>query len=74
MPEGSERLDDIRGVLLDLDGTAFIGDGLVPGEVEAIAALRRGGLPLRFGTTVSPRRIRCVPGSVGELLAHVRRC
>ena len=110
MPEGGEQLDDIRGVLLDLDGTVFVGDRLVPGAAEAIAALRRGGLPLCFGTNttrisrtsllermhllgvefaaaepligqiisslrhhLSPLLVRCMPGAVGELSAHVRR-
>ena len=53
MPEGSEQLDDIRGVRLDLDGTVFIGDRLVPGAADAIAVLRRGGVPLRFRTTTT---------------------
>ena len=109
MPEGSEQLDDIRGVLLDLDETVLIGDRLVPGAAEAITALSRGGLRLRFGTnttrtsrttrvermhrlgieletrggshrfrsslatTVSPLLVRCMPGAVGKLSAHVRR-
>ena len=53
MAERREQLEDIKGVLLDLDGTVFIGDRLVPGAAEAIAALRRGGLPLRFGTNTT---------------------
>ena len=53
MAEGSEQLEGIEGVLLDLDGTIFVGDRLVPGAREAIAALRRGGLPLRFGTNTT---------------------
>ncbi len=53
MAEGREQLEDVKGVLLDLDGTVFIGDRLVPGAAEAIAALRRSGLPLRFGTNTT---------------------
>ena len=53
MLDGSEQLDDIGGVLLDLDETVLIGDRLVPGAAEAIAALRRGGLPLHFGTNTT---------------------
>ena len=49
----SEPLEDIKGVLLDLDGTIFIGDRLVPGAADAVDALRRGGLPLRFGTNTT---------------------
>ena len=49
----SEPLEDIKGVLLDLDGTIFVGDRLVPGAADAVSALRRGGLPLRFGTNTT---------------------
>ena len=42
----AEPLEDIKGVLLDLDGTIFVGDRLVPGAADAVDALRRGGLPL----------------------------
>ncbi len=52
-----DQLEDIGGVLLDLDGTVFVGDRLVPGAADAVHALRRAGLPLRFGTnaTRTPR-------------------
>ena len=49
----SEPLEDIKGVLLDLEGTIFVGDRLVPGAADAVGALRRGGLPLRFGTNAT---------------------
>ena len=49
----SEPLEDIKGVLLDLDGTIFVGDRLVPGAADAVDALRRSGLPLRFGTNTT---------------------
>jgi phospholysine phosphohistidine inorganic pyrophosphate phosphatase len=46
-----------RGLLLDLDGTVYEDDTLVPGASEAIATLRRGGIPVRFvtNTTRVPR-------------------
>jgi len=53
MAEGAEQLDNIQGVLLDLDGTVFVGDQLVPRAAEAIAALRRGAIPIRFGTNTT---------------------
>lgn len=53
MDEGAEQLDNIQGVLLDLDGTVFVGDHLVPRAAEAIAALRRGAMPIRFGTNTT---------------------
>jgi HAD superfamily hydrolase (TIGR01458 family) len=46
------------GVLLDLDGTVYEEDRLVPGVVEAIARLRASGIPVHFvtNTTRMPRR------------------
>ena len=53
MPQDLEQLEDIQGVLLDLDGTVFVGERLIPGAADAIEALRRSGLPLRFGTNTT---------------------
>ncbi|MGD2153372.1 MAG: TIGR01458 family HAD-type hydrolase [Gemmatimonadales bacterium] len=45
------------GLLLDLDGTVYEDDGLIAGADVAIAALRAGGVPVRFvtNTTRVPR-------------------
>ncbi len=45
------------GLLLDLDGTVYEDDGLIPGADGAIAALRDAGVPVRFvtNTTRVPR-------------------
>lgn len=47
----------LRGLLLDLDGTVYEDDALIPGADRAIAALRDGGVPVRFvtNTTRVPR-------------------
>ena len=34
-----------RGWLFDLDGTVYLGEALIPGAAEAIAALRAGQVP-----------------------------
>ena len=47
------KLEDVDAVLIDLDGTIFVGDKLVPGAADAIASLRRGNIPMRFGTNIS---------------------
>lgn len=46
-----------RGLLLDLDGTVYEDDVLIPGADRAITALRDGGVPVRFvtNTTRVPR-------------------
>jgi ribonucleotide monophosphatase NagD (HAD superfamily) len=42
-------------ILIDLDGVLYIGDEAVPGAVEAVAWLRREGIPHRFLTNTSSR-------------------
>lgn len=46
-----------RGALLDLDGTVYEDEAPIPGAAAAIAALREGGVPVRFvtNTTRVPR-------------------
>ncbi len=48
----------VRGLLLDLDGTLYVGGEAVPGAVEAVELLRASGLALRYltNTTRMPRR------------------
>lgn len=38
----------IRGFILDLDGTLYLGDRALPGAVEALAAIRARSLPVAF--------------------------
>ena len=47
------RLEDVRGVVLDLDGTVYDDGGLIAGAAEAVMALRSAGLGLRFATNTS---------------------
>ena len=58
-------MDRPGGVLLDLDGTIYEEDRVVPGALEAVARLRRAGLAVAFctNTTRMPRR------ALGERLA-----
>jgi HAD superfamily hydrolase (TIGR01458 family) len=41
------------GLLLDLDGTVWEEEGLIPGADEAVAALRAANVPLRFVTNIT---------------------
>jgi HAD superfamily hydrolase (TIGR01458 family) len=50
----------VAGVLLDLDGTLYQDDAALPGAVQAVARLRRAGLPLRFITNTTRRSGRAV--------------
>lgn len=47
----------VRGCLFDLDGTLYQGDTPVPGAAQALAQLRRRGIPVRYvtNTTRFPR-------------------
>ncbi len=45
----------IAGVLLDLDGTLYVGDAAVPGAAEALARLRAARLPFRLVTNTTSR-------------------
>ena len=48
----------VRGLLLDLDGTLYVGSEAVPGATEAVRRLKEAGLALRYvtNTTRMPRR------------------
>jgi HAD superfamily hydrolase (TIGR01458 family) len=50
---------DIRGVMLDLDGTLYVGGEPVAGSREALEVLRVSGFALRYvtNTTRMPRRV-----------------
>mgnify|MGYP003295823910 CR=1 FL=1 len=49
---------DIKGLMLDLDGTLYVGEQPVAGAGEAVGALKASGLTLRYvtNTTRVPRR------------------
>lgn len=48
-------IGDIRGLLLDLDGTLYHGGIIIPGADELIAGLRAKGIPFLFVTNNSSR-------------------
>ncbi|CAN5840458.1 TIGR01458 family HAD-type hydrolase [soil metagenome] len=56
----------VRGLLIDLDGTLYTNDGPIPGAREALESLDRAGIAYRFVTnaTHKPRR---------EVSAHLER-
>lgn len=65
-------------ILLDLDGTLYLDDAPIPGAVEAVAEIRRLGIPFRF-TTNTTRRPRTelaallagmgIPAEPGEIVS-----
>ena len=48
MKGAKDRLRRCRGVMFDLDGTIYLGDGLLPGAAEVVARLRETGRRVLF--------------------------
>jgi HAD superfamily hydrolase (TIGR01458 family) len=61
MVPGYHGLMRLKGLLVDLDGTLYVGDEPVDGAREAVGKLRSSGLVLRYvtNTTRKPRREVC---------------
>jgi HAD superfamily hydrolase (TIGR01458 family) len=60
-----DRLAGVETVLLDLDGTLYIGSQVVPGAPEAVRRLRELGVTLRFCTNTDS----LAPPALAERLA-----
>jgi len=56
MAEADEVLDSVRGFVLDMDGTTYLGGCLLPGASELISFLRERDIPFLFLTNNSSRR------------------
>ena len=61
-----ERLAGIETVLLDLDGTLYVGSQVVPGAPEAVRWLRDQGLAVRFCTNTDS----VTPAALADRLAR----
>ena len=48
------KLSGIRCFLLDMDGTFYLGDRIIPGGLEFLDALEKTGRTARFLTNNSP--------------------
>jgi HAD superfamily hydrolase (TIGR01458 family) len=48
-------INDIKGLVLDMDGVLYVGDTMVPGANTALRILREKGVPFRFVTNTSTR-------------------
>lgn len=60
------NLDNIRGILFDLEGVLFVGDQLIDGAVETIRYLEQKQIPHRFVTNTTTK-------SRGELAYKMRK-
>jgi ribonucleotide monophosphatase NagD (HAD superfamily) len=61
------RLTGIQTVLLDLDGTLYVGSQVVPGAPEAVRWLRDQGLTVRFTTNTDS----VAPAALADRLAQL---
>ena len=61
------RLTGIETVLLDLDGTLYVGSQVVPGAPEAVRWLRDQGLTVRFTTNTDS----VAPAALADRLAQL---
>jgi len=64
---GPLLIDDLGGVLLDVDGTLLSEEGEIPGAGAAVSRLRSRGVPFRVLTNITRRSRRSV---VDRLAAH----
>ncbi|HUF57172.1 MAG TPA: TIGR01458 family HAD-type hydrolase [Thermohalobaculum sp.] len=50
--------EKVRGLLIDLSGVVYRGDAAIEGSAEALARLRKAGMPHRFLTNTTSRPLR----------------
>jgi HAD superfamily hydrolase (TIGR01458 family) len=65
-------MEDVRGLLLDLDGVLYVGDEPVEGAEAAVGALRDAGLGLRFVTNTTERSREQTLEKLGRLGFQLR--
>lgn len=56
-----------KAVLFDLDGTVFFKGAQVPGADQALARLRKAGVPLRFLSNIDSRTPRTVAAELAQM-------
>ena len=60
-------LRGVRALLLDLDGTVFQNDRLIPGAAEALVGIERAGIRRRFLTNISSRPRSAIAGELAAM-------
>ena len=69
----NQKLTDIAGYLIDLDGTVYVGDRPIPGAAETINRLRERGIPFRFTTNTTTKSLATLHKKLGDLGLPVER-
>jgi HAD superfamily hydrolase (TIGR01450 family) len=76
-------LDNIDGLLIDLDGVVYVGDKPIEGAAEAITRLKSKNIPLRFVTNTSTKSLDTLhqkmtglglPIEKHEIISAVKAC
>lgn len=60
-------IQNIRGLLFDLDGVLYVGSAPIPGAIEAIARIRAIGPPCRFVTNTSTLSLATLQQKIEKL-------
>jgi len=58
---------EVSGLLVDLDGTLYVGDEPVPGAVETLERIGAGGVPFRYVTNTTRKNRRQVAEALREM-------
>ncbi|UCC43081.1 MAG: TIGR01458 family HAD-type hydrolase [Candidatus Zixiibacteriota bacterium] len=67
MTEKPDWVASIKGLLIDLDGTLYVGDRLIDGASEAVKHLKDAGHPLRFTTNTTTRSLASLYNKLTKL-------
>ncbi len=57
---GMDTLRGVRGLVVDLDGTLYVGDEVLPGVKTALDELRAADLPMRFLTNTTSKPLSAI--------------
>ena len=65
-------LEKLKGLLIDLDGTIYVGNELIPGAREFVHTLETRGVPHRFVTNITSRSRRSVLERIRTMGLEIR--
>ncbi len=68
-----DELRGIKGLVVDLDGTLYVGGNVLPGVKGALFALRKGGLPMRFLTNTTSKPREAIFAKLDEMELRIER-
>ncbi len=60
-------MNDVEGLLVDLDGTLYVGDEPIPGAVEAMRRIGDASIPFRYVTNTTRKSRRAVAEALREM-------